>query len=212
MSYVKLHKPARRVTLIIMYLEQAKSFEDMPDEEILKKSVDNPRLFSLLIDKYQIPFLRKALGIVHSKEEAEDIVQETFSKIYLNATKFKKQPGIEFKSWAWRILVNTSLTHYRKLKKTFGDVSYLDEILSNDEDAETLFAVEDTLDRDENIGAVRDAINKMPGESAELLRAHYVDDRPYSEIAQKHGITIGALKMKLFRARKVLKDIMSSQV
>jgi len=180
----------------------------MPDDEILKKSLDNPSLFSVLIDKYQLPFVRKAQGIVHSKEEAEDIVQETFTKIYLNAGKFKKQPGVEFKSWAWRILVNTSLTHYRKLKKSFGDVGYLDEILADDEKAESLFSMEDNLDKNENIGEVREAIEKMPSEAAELLRAHYVEDRPYAEIARKHGISIGALKMKLFRARKVLKDIM----
>ena len=180
----------------------------MPDDEILKKSLDNPSLFSVLIDKYQLPFVRKAQGLVHSKEEAEDIVQETFTKIYLNAGKFKKQPGVEFKSWAWRILVNTSLTHYRKLKKSFGDVGYLDEILADDEKAESLFSMEDNLDKNENIGEVREAIEKMPSEAAELLRAHYVEDRPYAEIARKHGISIGALKMKLFRARKVLKDIM----
>ncbi|KKT59406.1 MAG: RNA polymerase sigma factor [Candidatus Giovannonibacteria bacterium GW2011_GWC2_44_9] len=183
-----------------------------PDDVILKKSVANPALFSILIDKYQLPFVRKAIGIVHSKEEAEDIVQEAFTKIYLNAKKFKKQPGIEFKSWAWRILVNTSLTHYRKLKKTFGDVGYLDEILAEGEDAEALFAMENTLDRDENITEVREAINKMPSEAAELLRAHYVDDRPYSEIARKHKISIGALKMKLFRARKVIKDVMGPEL
>ena len=185
-----------------------KDVKDFPDDIILKKSVGNPALFGILVDKYHLPFLRKAQSIVHGKEEAEDITQETFTKIYLNAGKFKKQPGIEFKSWAWRILVNTSLTHYRKLKKGFGDVGYLDEILSNDEDAETLFAMEDTLDRDENIQGVRDAIEKLPTESSELLRAHYVEDRPYAEIARKHGITVGALKMKLFRARKVLKDVM----
>lgn len=188
------------------YLD-TKGPEELPDEIILKKSVANPALFSLLIDKYQLPFLRKAQGIVHSQEEAEDIVQETFTKIYLNAKKFKKQPGIEFKSWAWRILVNTSLTHYRKLKKTFGDVGYLDEILARGEDAEALFAMENTIDRDENIAGVRAAIDKMPSEAAELLRAHYVNDRPYVEIAKKHKISIGALKMKLFRARKVLKDV-----
>lgn len=189
------------------FLEPEKPLKEMPDEVVLKKSVSNPALFSILLDKYQTPFFRKALGIIHSKEEAEDIVQETFSKIYLNARKFKKQPGVEFKSWAWRILVNTSLTHYRKLKKTFGDVGYLDEILAKDDDAEEFFAVEDTLDRDEKIEHVREAIDQMPADQADLLRAHYVDDRPYSEIAKKHGITIGALKMKLFRARKVLKDV-----
>mgnify|MGYP001558278247 CR=1 FL=1 len=145
-----------------------------------------------------------------SQVEAEDIVQETFAKIYLNARKFKKRPGIEFKSWAWRILVNTSLTHYRKLKKTFGDVGYLDELLANDEDAEAIFAMEDNMDRDERIENVREIIEQMPTEAAELLRAHYVDDRPYVEIAKKHKITVGALKMKLFRARKVLKDVMKA--
>jgi len=194
-----------------MFLEPQKPLNETPDEIILKKSVSNPALFSILVDKYQLPFVRKALGIVHSKEEAEDIAQETFTKIYLNAKKFKKQPGVEFKSWAWRILVNTSLTHYRKLKKKFGDVGYLDEILANDEDAEALFAMEDDLDKGEKIEEVRESIAKLEGEAAELLRAHYVEDRPYAEIAKKHGITVGALKMKLFRARKVLKDVMKGE-
>ncbi len=189
--------------------DQKLSSNEMPDEEILQRSVQNPSLFSVLVEKYQIPFLRKAQGIVHSKEGAEDIVQETFTKMYLNATRFKKQDGIEFKSWAWRILVNTSLTHYRKLKKTFGDVSYLDEILSKSEDSEEGLGlpIENTLDRDERVDTIKEAIKQLPAESAELVTAHYIEDRPYEEIAKKHGISIGALKMKLFRARKVLKGL-----
>jgi len=180
------------------------------DEVILKKSVNNPALFSILVDKYQTPFLRKSLGIVHSKEEAEDIVQETFTKIYANAGKFKKQPGVEFKSWAWRILVNTSLTHYRKVKKTFGDVGYLDEILAGDDDdieSKLKLVTENSIDKDDRVGVIKDAMETLPTEASALLKAHYIEDRPYNEIAKKHGLSIGALKMKLFRARKVLKDI-----
>ena len=166
--------------------------KSLPDEEILRRSLQNPALFSILVEKYQIPFLRKAQGIVHSKESAEDITQETFTKIYLNAGKFKKQEGIEFKSWAWRILVNTSLTHYRKLKKTFGDVSYLDEILAQDPEAEEELGVplENTLDKDDRLGVIKEAIEMLPTESAELVKAHYIEDRPYEEIAKKHGISI----------------------
>lgn len=183
--------------------------ENLKDEEILRCSMENPSLFSILVEKYQIPFLRKAQGIVHSKEAAEDIVQETFTKMYLHGSKFKKQEGIEFKSWAWRILVNTSLTHYRKLKKTFGDVSYLDEILSEDTDGEQdpNLIVESALDKDDRLDLVKEAIEILPKESAELVKAHYIEDRPYEEIAKKHGISVGALKMKLFRARKVLKEL-----
>ena len=188
---------------------EKKASNGVPDEEILQQSITNPGLFSILIDKYQVPFTRKAQTIVHSREEAEDIAQETFTKIYLNAGKFKKQEGIEFKSWAWRILVNTSLTHYRKLKKTFGDVGYLDEILAKggDDEASLGLPIENTLDKHQRAQHIREVIEQLPEEQAALIKAHYIEDRPYEEIAQAHGISIGALKMKLFRARKVLKNI-----
>jgi len=182
-------------------------YNQLPEDKILRESLSNPTLFSILVDRYQEPFVRKALGIVHSREEAEDIVQETFTKIYLHAGSFKKQPGIEFKSWAWRILVNTSLTHYRKLKRAFGDMAYLDEILSKGEDAEKELSVENTLEKDDQASRLRETIEGLPEEAASLLREHYLEDRPYDEIAHKRGITIGALKMKLFRARKGLKNI-----
>src|SRR3989344_2945645 len=106
------------------FLDSTGDIANTKDEDILTKSIDNPALFSLLVDRYQVPFLRKAQLIVRSQEEAEDVVQEAFTKIYLHAGKFQKLPGIEFKSWAWRILVNTALTHYRKIRRSFGDVSY----------------------------------------------------------------------------------------
>ena len=194
-----------------MNLLEQKDIGELPDEEILKRSIDNPKLFGILIDRYQGAFVGKARNIVRSQEEAEDIAQETFTKIYLHAGKFEKMPGIEFKSWAWRILVNTALTHYRKLKKSFGDVGYLDEILANGEDAEAGLEVEHTIDREREHAWVREAIEELPAEAAALLKAHYLEDKPYEAIAKAEGLTIGALKMKLFRARKVLKEIMEKQ-
>src|SRR3989344_334384 len=135
---------------------------EMSDDIILRKSIDNPALFSIIVDRYQQAFVGKARNIVRSQEEAEDIAQETFTKIYLNAGKFEKLPGIEFKSWAWRILVNTALTHYRKLKKSFGDVGYLDEILVNGEDDEEVgLKVENTIDREQERAWVREAIDEL---------------------------------------------------
>ena len=187
------------------------TMSDIPDEDILKKSIENPKLFGILVDRYQTAFVRKAFTIVHNEAEAEDIAQETFTKMYLYAGKFQKMEGIEFKSWAWRILVNTALTHYRKLKRSFGDVAYLDEILINGEDQEAGLLVENNLDRDTYYREIREAINELPEEAARLLKAHYLEDRPYEEIAKTEGISLGALKMKLFRARKVLKDILGNQ-
>src|SRR3990167_10895770 len=73
--------------------------DDLPvdgkDEEILALSIRQPSLFALLVRKYEEPFMRKALSIVRQREAAEDVVQEAFAKIYLNAHKFKKQDGAE---------------------------------------------------------------------------------------------------------------------
>jgi DNA-directed RNA polymerase specialized sigma24 family protein len=52
------------------------------------------------------------------QEEAEDIVQEAFTKIYINAAKFKKQEGAQFSSWGYRILINTALTTTPKKRRS----------------------------------------------------------------------------------------------
>ena len=62
----------------------------LEDEKILRLSLKDPSQFSVLIDRYQAPFLKAALGVVRNRQEAEDIVQETFTKIYLNAKDYKK--------------------------------------------------------------------------------------------------------------------------
>src|SRR5512146_75715 len=87
------------------------------DEELLALSVAHPSLFALLVRKYEEPFLRKARSIVRDEEDAVDVVQEAFTKIYLNAKKFKPQEGASFSSWGYRILINTALTQYQKRKR-----------------------------------------------------------------------------------------------
>ncbi len=179
--------------------------QNLKDEEILRLSLDDPSYFSLLVDKYQIPFLRKALGIVHNQQEAEDIVQETFTKIYKYGGKFKKEAGIEFKSWAYKVLMNTSFTHYQKVKKTGESVEYLDPVL-----------YEDSLEEHQDLGSIQDAkaavkevIEKMPEHLARVLRLYYLEDKSYVDICKLEKISIPTLKMRLFRAKRLFKKLSS---
>ncbi len=100
---------------------------EQKDEDILAASVQHPSLFALLVRKYEEAFLRKARGIVRDEAAAEDIVQEAFVKIYLNAKKFQKVEGASFSSWAYRIVINTALTQYMKQKREQGRTAQLDE-------------------------------------------------------------------------------------
>ena len=90
---------------------------DCSDEELLARSERHPSLFAAIVERYQAAFLRKASQVVGDQEEARDVVQETFVKIYRYAGRFEKQEGASFSSWAYKILMNTSFTHYQKRKR-----------------------------------------------------------------------------------------------
>ncbi|MDO8676231.1 MAG: RNA polymerase sigma factor [Candidatus Azambacteria bacterium] len=175
------------------------------DEEILILSLEKPAYFKILIDRYQKAFLRKALGILRQQEEAEDIVQETFVKIYFNAKKFKKVKGIEFKSWAYKILVNTAISRYRKISKKWQAESTnpLDLELASERNLST----EDIVLESETKSLASELLSRLPEQLSRLLSKYYIEDKPYKDIAKEESITIPALKMKLFRAKKILKNL-----
>ncbi len=180
---------------------------EIKDEEILIKSLRNPRLFEILVQKYQDSFLRTANRVLNNMEEAEDAVQDAFVKIYFNAKKFKKQDGIEFKSWAFKVLFNTALTRYRRAKRFKTDAEYNDALLSvQDKDVDADFKKRGERDMIESV------LRQMPDDLSAILKQHYLDDMPYANISASNGMSIGAIKMKLFRARKLFKEIMGSML
>ncbi len=178
---------------------------ELGDEEILRLSQKDPTYFSLIVEKYEEPFMRAALSITRSREEAEDILQEAFTKIYVNAAKYKKEPGASFKSWAYKILINTSFTHYQKIKKTTGNVSYLDPVLYEDSIVEeSAFRASDA----DNKAIITATLVKMPEHLGRLLKMYYLDDKSYNDIAKAEKISTTTLKMRLFRAKRLFKKLM----
>ena len=114
------------------YLTSEDEILNQPDESILALSVSDPSLFGVIVNRYQEAFLRAAYSIVREKLEAEDIVQEAFTSMYLHAGAFQKQENASFKSWAYRIVINKAISHYRKLKRKHGEEIGLDpEIYDN---------------------------------------------------------------------------------
>lgn len=175
----------------------------LKDEEVLTLAVEDPSYFSILVDRYQIPFIRKAIGVVRSREEAEDIVQETFTKIYRYSHLFKKQKGIEFKSWAYKILMNTSFTHYQKLKKSGAHVEFLDPVLYEDK----LIEKTDYAGVYDAKAAVAEVIGRMPEHFASVLKLYYLEDKSYADICKVEKISIPTLKMRLFRAKRMFEKL-----
>ena len=173
------------------------------DEVLLASAQENPAFFEVLVRRYQEAFLRAAQRVVHQREDAEDIVQEAFVKIYRNAHRFVKQENVEFKSWAYKIVLNTSFTHYQRLKKRG---------LNQEADGEamltTVVAVgHDMGGRIEMKILIERALETLSEDLARILRKHYLEDKAYETIAEEDGTTIAAVKMKLYRARKAMKKL-----
>lgn len=180
-----------------------KNYGDMRDEEVLRASINEPALFEVLVERYQDPLMRAAWRVVKSREEAEDIVQEAFVKLYKNADKFEKFEGIEFKSWAYKVTINTAITHYRKLKR--GEILVEDPAVFNKTPEESL-EVRISLASDART-AVENVLVKMPGHLQSVLRRYYLEDKSYHTIAKEEQISIPTLKMRLFRAKRLFKKL-----
>lgn len=183
------------------YLEE--EGRERSDEELLAESVAHPALFALLVRKYEQPFLRKARGIVRSEEEAEDVVQEAFTKIYLHAGKFKKQEGASFSSWGYRILINTALTHYAKRKREGLSSAHLDEEiwqLVPDKDLRQ-------FEKAELVDEVASILTRMPGPLAKVLGMFFLEGKTQEEIAQAEGMTVGAVKTRVHRAKQQFRHL-----
>lgn len=175
------------------------------DEEILAQSVTTPDIFSILVDRYEEAFLRKANQIIlNDPETARDIVQEAFVKIYLNAAKFKIQEGASFKSWGYKILINTCFTKYKKLKSERVFLSDLDpeiqELVPSKAD-NVLY--EQKLDTD----YVLSLISKLPVILGRVLRLYSVEGKSQKDIAKIEGISLGAVRARIHRAKKEIKKM-----
>lgn len=175
----------------------------MKDDEILKASLREPALFQILVERWQEPLMRAALRVVRNREEAEDIVQEAFVKMYKNAEKFQKLSGIEFKSWAYKVTINTAITHYRKLRR--GEF-LTDDPAIFEEPQESAQELRIALTADAK-AVVSGVLVKMPEHLRSVLVRYYFQDQSYQMIAKEEKISIPTLKMRLFRAKKLFRKL-----
>ena len=178
----------------------------MRDEELLRLSIKRPSVFEVLVFRYQVPFLRKARSVLRNNEDAEDSVQETFTKIYMNAGRFEPQEGASFSSWGYKILLNTCYTLHQKRKRTTGKRTYLED--------EVLYNLGDKIDEGKNAelrDLVASLLSNLPKHMSRVLHLHFILGYKEQEIAEMEGETLGAVKTRVFRAKRELKKIYAEQ-
>lgn len=169
---------------------------ELSDEEVLARSQKEPWIFVVLLERYQDAFLRKARGIIRNEEDAEEIVQDAFTKIYKNADKFEVREGAKFTSWAYRILMNTAFTRYQKRVKEGERVMNLDP-----EFEQLLGEKKEHSGFEERRDALERVMERMPDHFVYVLRLHYLERWSHADIAEETGETVGTIKARIHRAK-----------
>jgi RNA polymerase sigma-70 factor (ECF subfamily) len=149
-----------------------------------------------------------ARWLTQNREEAEDLVQETYTKALKGFSSF--QLGTNFRAWMYRILRNTFLTSRTGLRAA-STVS-----LDSEEDRPDLAVENETpetiLLRISDSQMVQDAIDDLPVHYREALLLCDVEEMSYQEIAETLSIPIGTVMSRLSRARHTLRDHLGRKV
>lgn len=142
-----------------------------------------------------------------NREEAEDLVQETYVKALKGFSSF--QPGTNFRAWMYRILRNTFLTSRAGLKAT------MTVPLEPEDDGPELAVECDTpetlLFERSNRAVLQHAIDELPVYFKEIILLCEVEEMSYQEIAETLTIPIGTVMSRLSRARKTLRGRLRPQ-
>lgn len=177
----------------------------MSDEQLINKILSgDTSAFKTLMEKYQLRVFRTAMGFVHSKEDAEDIVQDIFMKVYQSLASFKGES--EFMTWLYRITVNMSINFVNRNRKNRLFQS-LEGVLYRPSGEKTPLELLEVSERDRRI---RNAIDSLPEKQRMAFVLSKYEELPQKTIASVMNTSEGAVEQLLQRARNNLQKKLST--
>jgi RNA polymerase sigma-70 factor, ECF subfamily len=174
---------------------------DTPDQDIIQSVLAGNRDgFRILIGRYSDPLYRHALCMTGSPDVAEDILQLSFIKAYQHLAEVRGR----FDAWVFRIVANGCKDWLKNIRRTH--LSY------EEDDQPSAYATpEEDLDRTELKADLDRALSSLPSSLREAFVMKHVEGRSYEEMADLLGTTVGALKMRVHRAREALQALLEEK-
>jgi len=162
--------------------------------------------FEELIDRHKRKAFATALRITNNREDAEDVVQESFHKAFLHLAKFEERA--RFSTWLTRIVLNEALMSLRRRR---GDLEVLPESPDDTgKSAPEAFvdkspSPEESCWRRERTELLTEAINRLGPKIRRTILLYNIEERSLQEIAQILGTSISAVKARIFQGRRKLR-------
>ena len=177
------------------------------DNELISRVLNgDQQAYAGLVSRYQTYVFTLALRVVKSREDAEEVAQDSFIKAYKYLADFKG--ASKFSTWLYTIVNNTAISFLRKKKVEIHSL-----------DNEKVFEVADSkesgmganlIEQKSKMAMVNQAISMLNPDDAEIMTLFYKAEQSLDETAQILGIEINAAKVRLYRARTRLKEKMET--
>ena len=197
------HARKRHYSTVVKTTESAPpAIADQDTDQLIIQRVlgGNRDAFRVLIGRYSDPLYRHALCMTGSPDVAEDILQLSFIKAYQHLAEVRGR----FDAWVFRIVANGCKDWLKNIRRSH---------LSYDEDDQpsTYATPDEELDRSELRSDLDVALAALPASLREAFIMKHVEGRSYEEMADLLGTTVGALKMRVHRAREALQALLEEK-
>lgn len=165
------------------------------------------KAFAVLVDRYKDLVFTLALRMLKNREEAEEVAQDTFIKVFKSINKFKGDS--KFSTWIYKITYNSCLDVLKKYKQKYK-LDPIDEY--TERQLITFENAFDALADKEQRQAIETCLQRLPEEEGFLLTLYYFEEQSIEEIAKIVGLTANNVKVKLFRTRKKLASLLRERL
>ena len=167
------------------------------DEIIAGCKTGSHKSYEALYKRFYRPLLVIAMRYTRTRDEAEDILQDAFVKVFHNIASYNEKGS--FEGWLKRIVQNTAINHYRSgLKFQGGEEEAAEQV---DDSFEKITGGMDARN-------IMQVLNRLPEGYRLLINLYAIDGYTHNEIASMLGISPGTSKSQLFKAKKYLRELL----
>jgi RNA polymerase sigma factor (sigma-70 family) len=176
----------------------------------LKKG--NTNAYKELVSKVSGRVYNVALGLLHNKEDAEDITQEVLTEIYQSVSRFNERSALS--TWVYRIAVRKSLEliRSRNRKKRSGIIFSLfgkeDHLMVTT--TSPFYHPGVKLENKERAAILFKAIERLPVNQQTAFTLHKLENLSYSELAEIMGVSVSSVESLIFRAKQNLRKLLGN--
>jgi len=160
--------------------------------------------FKLLVMPYSTRLYRMAYRLMNNRQEAEDIVQEVYMKLWVMRHELKNYRSIE--ALSIKITRNLCLDQLRRRKVDQESLPAQKVVPGKDQTTP-----EDDLEKKENAQIIRNVIAALPEPQCTLVHLRHLEGKEYDEISEMVNMNVNAIRVSLSRARKQMREMLEKQ-